>query len=86
MQDGRVIPCEAILGWGGITMNDGYLEALDLERDAEGFKIVTKANGESSIPGLFVLGALRHGHSQAIISAGQGAEAAIEISTRIVEL
>ena len=86
MQDGRVIPCEVILGWGGISLSDEYLEGMDLERDAEGFKIVTKANGESSIPGLFVLGALRTGHSQAIISAGQGAEAAIEISTRIVEL
>jgi thioredoxin reductase (NADPH) len=86
LADGRVIPCEAILGWGGISLNDEYLEGLDLERDAEGFKIVTKGNGESSIPGLFVLGALRSGHSQAIISAGQGAEAAIEISTRIVEL
>jgi len=86
MSDGRVIPCEVILGWGGISLNDEYLEGLDLERDAEGFKIVTKCNGESSVPGLFVLGALRTGHSQAIISAGQGAEAAIEISTRIVEL
>jgi thioredoxin reductase (NADPH) len=86
LSDGRVIPCEVILGWGGISLNDEYLEGLDLERDAEGFKIVTKGSGESSIPGLFVLGALRHGHSQAIISAGQGAEAAIEISTRIVEL
>jgi thioredoxin reductase (NADPH) len=86
LADGRVIPCQVILGWGGITLNDEYLEALDLERDAEGFKIATKGNSESSIPGLFVLGALRHGHSQAIISAGQGAEAAIEISTRIVEL
>ncbi|MBA4374181.1 MAG: NAD(P)/FAD-dependent oxidoreductase [Thermodesulfovibrio sp.] len=86
LSDGRVIPCEVILGWGGITLNDEYLEGLDLERDAEGFKIMTRGAGESSIPGLFVLGALRHGHSQAIISAGQGAEAAIEISTRIVEL
>jgi thioredoxin reductase len=86
LSDGRVIPCEVILGWGGISLNDEYLDGLDLERDAEGFKIVTKGSGESSIPGLFVLGALRHGHSQAIISAGQGAEAAIEISTRIVEL
>jgi thioredoxin reductase (NADPH) len=84
--DGRVIPCEVILGWGGISLNDEYLEGLPLERDAEGFKIMTKGSSESSIPGLFVLGALRHGHSQAIISAGQGAEAAIEISTRIVEL
>jgi thioredoxin reductase (NADPH) len=86
LADGRVIPCEVILGWGGISLNDEYLEGLDLERDAEGFKIMTKGSGESSIPGLFVLGALRQGHSQAIISAGQGAEAAIEISTRIVEL
>jgi thioredoxin reductase (NADPH) len=86
LADGRVIPCEVILGWGGISLNDEYLEGLPLERDAEGFKIVTKGSGESSIPGLFVLGALRQGHSQAIISAGQGAEAAIEISTRIVEL
>jgi thioredoxin reductase len=78
LADGRVIPCEVILGWGGITLNDEYLEGLPLERDAEGFKIVTKGAGESSIPGLFVVGALRQGHSQAIISAGQGA--AIEIS------
>jgi len=86
LADGRIIPCEVILGWGGISLNDDYLEGLDLERDVEGFKIVTKGAGESSIPGLFVLGALRQGHSQAVISAGQGAEAAIEISTRIVEL
>ena len=86
MSDGRIIPCEVILGWGGISLNDDYLAGLPLERDAEGFKIVTRGSGESSIPGLFVLGALRSGHSQAIISAGQGAEAAIEISTRIVEL
>jgi thioredoxin reductase (NADPH) len=86
MADGSVIPCEVILGWGGISLNDEYLEGLPLERDAEGFKIVTRGSGESSIAGLFVLGALRHGHSQAIISAGQGAEAAIEISTRVVEL
>jgi len=86
MADNSVIPCEAILGWGGISLNDEYLSGLDLERDADGFKVATKANGESSIPGLFVVGSLRVGHSQAIISAGQGAEAAIEVSTRIVEL
>lgn len=86
LSDGRIVPCEVILGWGGISLNDEYLEGLPLERDVEGFKIVTRGASESSIPGLFVLGALRQGHSQAIISAGQGAEAAIEISTRIVEL
>ena len=86
MSDGRIIPCEVILGWGGISMNDEYLESLPLERDAEGFKIMTKGASESSIPGLFVVGALRQGHSQAIISAGQGADAAIEISSRLAEI
>jgi thioredoxin reductase (NADPH) len=86
MSDNSVVPCEVILGWGGISLNDDYLAGLALERDGDGFKFITRSNGESSVPGLFVLGALRHGHSQAIISAGQGAEAAIEISTRIVEL
>ncbi len=56
LADGRVIPCEVILGWGGISLNDEYLEGLPLERDAEGFKIMTKGASESSIPGLFVLG------------------------------
>lgn len=86
LADGRIISCEVIMGWGGITLNDEYLEGLPLDRDAEGFKIVTRGAGESSVRGLFVLGALRQGHSQAIISAGQGAEAAIEISTRIAAL
>jgi len=86
MSDGRVVPCEAILGWGGISLNDEYLADLQPERDGDGFKFVTRANGESSVPGLFIVGSLRQGHSQAIISAGQGAEAAIEISSRIVEL
>jgi thioredoxin reductase (NADPH) len=86
LADGRVIPCEVIMGWGGISLNDEYLQDLPLERDVEGFKIEARGAGESSIPGLFVVGALRQGHSQAIISAGQGAEAALEISTRIVEI
>ncbi len=86
LADGRVIPCEVIMGWGGIALNDEYLQGLPLDRDAEGFKILTDGTGESSVPGLFVVGALKQGHSQAIISAGQGAETAIEISRRIVEI
>ena len=51
LSDGRVIPCEVILGWGGISLNDQYLEGLPLERDADEFKIVTRGASESSIPG-----------------------------------
>jgi thioredoxin reductase (NADPH) len=86
LSDGRIIPCEMVMGGGGIALNDDYLQGLTIDRDADDFKIVTRGSGESSIPGLFVVGALRPGHSQAIIAAGQGAEAAIEISRRIVEI
>jgi len=86
LSDGRTIDCEAVMGWGGIALNDDYLSDLPLQRDANDFKFRTHGSSESSIPGLFVLGALRRGHSQAIISAGQGAEAAIEISSRLVDL
>lgn len=86
LADGRRIGCEAVLGWGGISLNDDYLLGLPLRRDADDFKIMTHGAGESSVPGLFVVGALRQGHSQAVTSAGQGAEAAIEIAERLVDL
>lgn len=40
--------------------------------DHENFKIMTNGSNESSLPGLYVVGALKTGHSQAIIAAGQG--------------
>lgn len=86
LSDGRTVPCEVVMGWGGISLNDDYLAGLAPERDADEFKIMAGSHGETSVPGLFVVGALRQGHSQAVISAGQGAEAAIEIAARIVEL
>lgn len=86
LSDGRTIDCEAVLGWGGIALNDEYLSGLPVQRDADDFKIATGGAGESSIPGLFVVDSLRQGHSQAIIGAGQGAEAAIEIARRLVDI
>lgn len=86
LADGRRIDCEVVMGWGGIALNEEYLAGLSPERDADDFKIMAHGSGETSVAGLFVVGALRQGHSQAVISAGQGAEAAIEIATRIVEL
>jgi thioredoxin reductase (NADPH) len=86
LSDGQVVPCEVVMGWGGISLNDDYLQGLSPDRDADDFKIVTSGACESSIPGLFVVGSLGPGHSQAIISAGQGATAAIEIGSRLTDL
>jgi len=86
LTDGRTLSCQTIMASYGWELNDQYLRELDLERDADRFKILTDHAGESSMPGLFVTGALRAGHSQAIIAAGQGATAAIEINSRLLGL
>lgn len=86
LADGRTIPCQAAMATFGWRLNDGFLEGLAPERDHENFKILTDGTSESSVRGLYVVGALRTGHSQAIIAAGQGAVAAIDINRRLLEI
>jgi thioredoxin reductase (NADPH) len=86
LSDGRAIACNAIMATFGWRLNDSFLGDLALDRDHENFKILTSGSNESSLPGLYVVGALRTGHSQAIIAAGQGAVAAIDINQRLLEL
>jgi len=86
LADGRMIPCETIMASFGWKLNDSFLQNLALDRDREQFKILTNAANESSLTGLYVVGAMRPGHSQAIIAAGQGAAAAIDINLKLLEL
>ncbi len=86
LEDGRFIACEVIMISYGFVLNDAYLSNLSLERDGDNFKIVTDPNNQSSVDKLFVVGALRQGHAQAIIAAGQGAATAIEINSRLLGL
>jgi thioredoxin reductase (NADPH) len=83
MEDGRVIDCEAIMSNFGYKLNDGFLADLHLNRDREGFKFVTDRTGESSLPGLYIVGPLT-GNDQAIIAAGQGAAAAIDLKGKLL--
>ena len=58
-------------------------KALGLDVDEDGVISVDR-NGLSSIPGVYVVGrSTRPGRSQAIISAGDGAAAALDILSRI---
>jgi thioredoxin reductase (NADPH) len=86
LTDDRALPCQTIMASYGWRLNDGYLRGLNPDRDANGFKILTNSKGETSLPGLYATGALCSGHSQAIIAAGQGAVAAIDINARLLEL
>lgn len=86
LADGRRLACEAIMATFGWRLNDGYLQGLQLDRDHEDFKIIASPAGQSSLPGLYVVGALRPGHAQAIMAAGQGAAAAIDINSQLLGL
>jgi thioredoxin reductase (NADPH) len=86
LKDGRVLPCEAILWDFGFKLNDGYLKGLPLRKDSRDFKYQVNQHFESSVGGLYILGPLNTGNDQAVIAAGQGATAAIDIKKRLLDI
>jgi len=85
LKDGTRIFCEAVLSNFGYRLNDTFLHGLDLKRDPKGFKFVVNNQYESSVNGLYIVGPLNTGNDQAIIAAGEGAVAAIDINKRLFE-
>jgi thioredoxin reductase len=84
MADGSVVPCEAIMAFFGVTLNDDFLKELKLKRDAHGFKYMVSREFESSLDGLYIVGPLNTGQDQVVIAAGEGATAALEINRRLL--
>jgi len=84
LTDGRRIECEVVMSNFGYKLNDEFLSGLDLRKDSEDFKYVTNRVFESSLSGLYIVGPLT-GNDQAIIAAGEGATAAIDIKKRLLE-
>jgi thioredoxin reductase (NADPH) len=80
----QCVECETVMSNFGYKLNDEFLAGLDLRRDGEHFKYVTNRANESSMTGLYILGPLT-GNDQAIIAAGEGAAAAIDIKKRLLE-
>jgi thioredoxin reductase (NADPH) len=85
LQDGQKIECEVIMSNFGFKLNDQFLAGLGLKRDGREFKYETSRSYESSLHGLYIVGPLNTGNDQAIIAAGQGAVAAIDINKRLLE-
>lgn len=85
LEDGRIIPCEAVMSHFGYKLNDHFLSDLNLKRDSKGFKYITNSEYESSLSGLYIVGPLTR-NDQAIIAAGEGAVAAIDINKRLLQL
>jgi thioredoxin reductase (NADPH) len=85
MRDGRRVPCEVIFTNFGYKLNDGFLTELPLKKDGDNFKYLTNRNYESSVSGLYIVGPLT-GDDQAVIAAGEGAIAALDMKKRLLEL
>jgi thioredoxin reductase (NADPH) len=85
LQDGRRIECEAVMSSFGYKLNDHFLSGLNLKKDSEDFKYLTNRNYESSLDGLYIVGPLA-GNDQAIIAAGEGAIAALDLKKRLLEM
>jgi thioredoxin reductase (NADPH) len=86
LQDGRQLACEVVMADFGYKLNDDFISELSLKRDSQGFKYVTNHHFESSVDGLYIVGPLNTGADQAIIAAGEGAAAAIDIKKRLIQI
>jgi thioredoxin reductase len=84
LQDGQRIPCEVIMSNFGYKLNDQFLSGLKLRKDPEDFKYLTNRVFESSLDGLYIVGPLT-ANDQAIIAAGEGAIAAVDLKKRLLD-
>lgn len=85
LQDGSSLDCEVIMSDFGFKLNDDFLSDLPLRKDDHG-RYVVSHNFESSLDGLYIVGPLNTGDDQAIIAAGEGAVAAIDINKRLLNI
>jgi thioredoxin reductase len=85
LQDGTRIACEAVMASFGIRLNDDFLADLSIKREAGSVHYVTNRVYESSLRGLYIVGPLNTGQDQVVISAGEGATAAIDINKKLLE-
>ncbi|MEE8401249.1 MAG: NAD(P)/FAD-dependent oxidoreductase [Candidatus Hydrothermarchaeaceae archaeon] len=85
LEGGRKIECEVILASYGYRLNDDFLSDIELKKDREGFYFANQ-NFESSLQGLYIVGPLNTGNDQVVISAGEGAAAAIDINKRLLNI
>ncbi len=86
LEGGSRVECEVIMADFDLKLNDDFLSEVPLKRDSRNYKYETNRNYESSVGGLYIVGPLNTGNDQAIIAAGEGAVAAIDIKNRLLEI
>jgi thioredoxin reductase len=84
MDDGRVIPRDAVFVPPRFVPNNDLLVTLGADLDENGW-VRTDAGGATSVPGLWVAGNLANPRAQVITAAGEGSAAAIAMNAALVD-
>lgn len=73
----KTIPCAGVFVSIGIRPNSELAKAAGLEMDKKGFVKVNRETMETSVQGIFAAGDVNGGIEQVVVSAGEGAVAAV---------
>ncbi|MCG8543494.1 MAG: NAD(P)/FAD-dependent oxidoreductase [Alphaproteobacteria bacterium] len=74
--DAEDIACSGVFVFVGLEPNIGYLPP-EIERDADGY-VVTNADYQTSVPGIYAVGAVRAGYTGQLADAVAEAAAAVD--------
>lgn len=84
MDDGRVVPRDALFVPPQFMPNNGLLAGLGCELDDDGWA-VRDGNGQTSVPGVYIAGNVANPRAQLITAAGEGSTSAAAINADLVE-
>jgi len=84
LEDGRVVPRDAVFVRPGLAPNSHLLLSLGCAAD-EGGWVVADTTGRTSVPGVWVAGNAANPRAQVVTAAGEGSAAAIAINNELVE-
>jgi thioredoxin reductase len=84
LQDGRVVPREALFVPPRFVPNNSAVAGLNCELDADGWVAVNRT-GRTSVPGVWAAGNVVDPRAQVITAAGAGSAAAIAINADLVD-
>jgi thioredoxin reductase len=85
MDDGRVIPRDALFVLPRFVPNNDLLVKLGADLDENGWVRTDATGGVTGVPGLWVAGNLANPRAQVITAAGEGSAAAIAMNAALVD-
>jgi thioredoxin reductase len=84
LDGGRIVRRAALFVPPRFVPNNDVLAGLGCDLDEDGW-VVTGANGQTSVPGVWVAGNVTNPRAQLITAAGEGSAAAIAINADLVD-